>query len=162
MHWTKKDQMSQTSSWMVSWEACTDAMRCLKFSCQHWIAKHTEGMCRIRKLLAIWQGGDLDVCPQCLALEDARHVWHCLAEGATTVCTAGFEKLLQWMMAEDADPEIHQAILLTRLTQHFNQHPLTPIDTHLDGTKVAILSQDEIGWANFFKGCIMQDWEQCK
>jgi hypothetical protein len=41
-HWEKNQRMAREHSMIVNWEACGDAMRRLKISRRHWIAKHTE------------------------------------------------------------------------------------------------------------------------
>ena len=159
LHWEKRDRMSQASSQVVNWDACAAAMKRLKISRRHWVAKHTEGMCGVGKWLVIWKEQESDACPRCSASEDARHVWQCPAEEAAMVRTAGLDKLAQWMTKEQTDPEIHR-VLLVRLSQLLNHLPLTPIATHMEDLQAAIDSQDAIGWDNFFEGCIALEWER--
>jgi hypothetical protein len=46
-----------------------------------------------------------------------------------------------------------------RLGQLFSNQPFTPIPSLADDAQAALLTQDSIGWANFFEGCIAQEWE---
>jgi hypothetical protein len=132
MHWEKKDRMRQEHSILINWEACAEAMKRLKISCRHWVAKHTKVMCGVGKWLYIWQDRDTDECPQCSAFEDAKHVWRCPATDAVMVRAAGMERLSQWMSETLTAPEIQQ-IILTCLNQWFDNMPFTLITMTMDG-----------------------------
>jgi hypothetical protein len=62
------------------------------------------------------------------------------------------------MQSSITSPDI-QLVVTTRLGQLFSNLPFTPIPSLADNAQAALLTQDSIGWANFFEGCIAQEWE---
>jgi hypothetical protein len=89
---------------------------------------------------------------------DARHVWLCPDPAAQRIRNAGINSLAQWMHSSLTSPDI-QLVVTTRLGQLFSNLPFTPIPSLADDAQAALLIQDSIGWANFFEGCIAQEWE---
>jgi hypothetical protein len=89
---------------------------------------------------------------------DARHVWLCPDPAAQRIRNAGINSLAQWMHSSLTSPDI-QLVVTTRLGQLFSNLPFTPIPSLADDAQAALLTQDSIGWANFFEGCIAQEWE---
>jgi hypothetical protein len=158
IHWHKHDRMTPDQFRLVNWEACEQAMRRLKISRRHWVAKHTEGMCGVNKWLFKWKDRDTDECPRCSLPEDARHVWQCLAENTHPIRAAGMERLDNWMQSSLTSPDI-RLVINTRLQQLFRQLPLAPFPSLSNDLQQALNVQDDIGWENFFEGCIAQEWE---
>jgi len=159
LHWEKKDQTSQECSMSINWEACAAAMKRLKISRRHWIAKHTEGMCGVGKWLVIWKEQEVADCPCCSEFEDAPHVWVCQEQEATALREEGFSRLSAWMVEAQTAPEV-RTVILTRLSQWSTGSPLTPIDTSFAGLQHALHTQDGIGWDAFFEGRVAIEWEQ--
>ena len=157
-HWEKKNRFTRDQCMRINWDACEGAMRRLKIPRRNWIVKHTEGMCGVGKWLLIWKDKDTDACPLCSAPEDARHVWKCPDHRAQAVRTKGLHDLSTWMETAQTDPEIQSAII-TNLTQCLNGQPPTPITETSQGVHAAIDIQNDIGWENFFEGCIAKEWE---
>ena len=158
IHWEKHERMSQEHSQLINWEACAQAMQRLKISRRHWVAKHTEGMCGVGKWLVIWKDHDTDDCPRCSAPEGARHVWQCPAADAKKIRSTGMDRLSQWMTSSLTAPDI-QLVFTTRLSQLFQQLPFTTIPSITANAQAVLLTQDAIGWENFFEGCIAHEWE---
>jgi hypothetical protein len=116
-------------------------------------------MCGVGKWLMKWKERDTDACPRCHSpAEDARHVWLCPAATTTPIRSAGMERLDQWMTSSLTSPDI-RLVINTRLSQLFHRLPLSPIPNISDKVQEALGIQDEIGWENFFEGCLVQDWE---
>ena len=118
-----------------------------------------EGMCGVGKWLLKWQDRDTNECPRCSAPEDACHVWQCLAVSTTPIRSRGMEHLDQWMQSSLTSPDI-RLVINTRLSQLFQRQPITPIPSLSADTQAALAIQDDIGWENFFEGCIAQAWEE--
>jgi hypothetical protein len=133
-------------------------MRRLKISRRNWVVKHTEGMCGVGKWLFIWEDSETDACPLCAAPEDARHVWLCPDHRAQVLRDKGLSSVNTWMESAQTDPGIQRAIM-GRLSQLLSLQPLTPIANLPLDVQTALQSQDEIGWMNFFEGCLAHEWE---
>jgi hypothetical protein len=71
------------------------------------------------------------------------------------------ECLDQWMQSSLTSPDI-RLVINTRLSQLFQCIPVTPISSILADTQAALTIQDDIGWENFFEGCIAQAWEEAQ
>jgi hypothetical protein len=158
-HWEKKNRFSRDLCMQINWEACESAMQRLKFSRRTWIVKHTEGMCGVGKWLLIWKDKDTDECPLCSAPEDARHVWKCPDNRAQAIRIKGLNNISTWMETVQTDPAIQSAIL-ANLTQCLTRLPSSPIHETSPVIQAAIHIQNDIGWENFFEGCIAKEWEQ--
>jgi hypothetical protein len=61
------------------------------------------------------------------------------------------------MTATLTSPDV-QLTMTMHLQQLFTQQPYTPIPSIPGNVQAALKTQDSIGWENFFKGCIAQDW----
>mgnify|MGYP003519673277 CR=1 FL=1 len=158
-HWEKHDRLDRERSMLVNWEACAVAMKRLKISRRHWIAKHSEGMCGVGKWLVIWQERETEDCPRCSEFEDARHVWLCQEVEAKCIRKEGISSISRWMEETQTAPEI-RAVIKTRMSQWSDGRPMPPIQTNTAGLQDALHAQDAIGWDNFFEGCIAKEWEQ--
>jgi hypothetical protein len=128
IHWHKHDQMTPDQFRLINWEACEQAMPCLKISRRHWVAKHTEGMCGVNKWLFKWKDRDTDECPRCSLPEDARHVCQCLAGNTHPIRAAGMVQLDNWMQSSLTSPDI-RLVINTRLQQLFHRLPRAPFPT---------------------------------
>jgi hypothetical protein len=158
LHWEKHDRFTQEQCMRINWDACAGAMRRLKISRRNWIVKHTEGMCGVGKWLMIWKDSDSDACPLCSGPEDARHVWQCPDNRAQVIRNKGIATISTWMDTAQTDPGIKTAIS-SRLHDWLSLQPITPIP-HLQPTILEALHlQDDIGWENFFEGCVAMEWE---
>jgi hypothetical protein len=62
-HWEQQEHMSQEQSILVNWDDCDQAMKWLKIHHQHWVAKHSEGMCGVGWWMLKWKEHDMDQCP---------------------------------------------------------------------------------------------------
>jgi hypothetical protein len=115
-------------------------------------------MCGVGKWLLIWKDRDTDACPLCSAPEDARHVWKCPDNRAQAIHTKGIYNISTWMETAQTDPDIQYAII-THLTQCLNSSPQIPIIETSPKVQAAIDIQTDIGWENFFEGCMAKEWE---
>ena len=100
-----------------------------------------------------WQLSNDDKCPWCGDCEDTHHIWLCQLLDARWLCSIKFAHLQQWMKDNKTAPELQHA-LTKRLTTWSLDTPLCPLVTSSLMINTAILSQDEIGWTNFFEGCL--------
>ena len=75
------------------------------------------------------------------------------------VKSAGMDRLSVWMEAAQTAPKI-QHVITTQLNQLLNDMPRSPIATTLTGLQTALQLQDQVGWANFFEGRMVTDWER--
>jgi hypothetical protein len=62
------------------------------------------------------------------------------------------------METAQTDPDIQYAII-THLTQCLNSSPQIPIIETSPKVQAAIDIQTDIGWENFFEGCVAKEWE---
>jgi hypothetical protein len=62
------------------------------------------------------------------------------------------------METAQMDPEIQSAII-THLTQCLHSQPPTPLPVNSALVQAAIDIQNDIGWKNFFEGCVAKEWE---
>ena len=99
-HWNTNERLTPDLSRQINWDACRDAMHHLKISRCIWVVKHMEGMCRVGKWMLHWGERDTDTCPHCPAVEDARHVWQCPANGPKAIRMSGIDHLDTWMDSE--------------------------------------------------------------
>jgi hypothetical protein len=157
-HWEKKDRFTKEHCMRINWDACEGAMQRLKLPQRDWIVKHTEGVCGVGKWLLIWKDRDTDACPLCSAPEDARHIWKCPDHRAQAICTKGLHNISTWMETAQTDPKIQSAII-THLTQCLNSQPPTPLPETSSHVQAATDIQNDIGWENFFEGCVAKEWE---
>lgn len=92
---------------------------CDSKSHQHWIMKHAEGICGIRKWLFIWKDRNTDECPLFSTAEDDHHVWHCLHRSMLNLPTSATRHYTDiWM--DDSKPD-HAS------NPNHNHHPAHPM-----------------------------------
>jgi hypothetical protein len=70
----------------------------------------------------------------------------------------GLHNISTWMGTAQTDPEI-QSVIITHLTQCLNSQPPTPLPITSPHVQAAIDIQNDIGWENFFEGCVAKEWE---
>ena len=126
---------------------------------QQWIAKHASRHIGVGTKLKEWQHSDDDKCPWCSDCEDTCHVWICQHPDARWLCLIKFAHLQQWMKDKKTVLELQHA-LSKRITTWSFGTPLHPLVTSSLMINNAILSQDEIGWTNFFEGCQARGWAE--
>jgi hypothetical protein len=123
---------------------------------QHYVAKHTMGMCGVGKWMKRWKERDTDGCPRCGTSEDATHALSCQGENANEYWEQSIHALPSWMHSVLTDPDINKAIITGLNNWRFqttHPFPSTPC------LKVCLDQQQDIGWGGLLEGWIPFEWE---
>jgi hypothetical protein len=110
-YWEGKDKVVPEVLDMVDWEAIGEAMSSSTLTRQHFVSKHTTGICGVGKNMKRWKKWPTDNGPRCGVEETAPHVWLCKGENACNVWQASLNNLKIWMESVQTDPAIAEAIV---------------------------------------------------
>jgi hypothetical protein len=117
---------------------------------QHWIVKHSTGICGVNEKLVQWKEKDSAVCVRCGMIENAGHVWQCQHNSSLLLWNQSLLELQEWMVNNSASPMITQA-LIQGLRNWYNGNPgprWCPITT----------AQQSIGWQHVITGKLHVIW----
>ena len=91
-------------------------------------------------------------------MEDAAHVWQCKEEQALEVWDKSIEALHLWLMDQQTQPGIQEAICNgLRAWKYGTEHP--PVASHFAQLQEAIHLQDQISWQALLEGCLSLEWQ---
>jgi hypothetical protein len=76
-YWTQKKKVEPLVLEYITWEGVDNAMRTSPRLRQHFITKHTMGICGVGKWMKHRKKWTMDSCPRCGLQETAEHVWAC-------------------------------------------------------------------------------------
>ena len=154
--WKIKDKANGTPLEFINWESIGKAFSALPRTRQHFVCKHTVGMCGVGKWMLRWKEWTSVQCPRCGMLEDASHVWKCQGKDANIVWEQALGSLQEWLASVQTDPDITSALCNGLKTWRLGQAFLVPPNHHL---YCATLQQGDIGWGNLLEGWIAIEWE---
>ena len=130
---------------------------------RQWITKQLSGTNATGKVMKRRQQWTQDRCPLCLtALEDSDHILKCKAKTAKDTWRQAVKELIDKLEEINTEPYICEVIeqrLISwprRPKESFKHDPLPR------ATRVALLSQDALGWRPFVYGRIATTWEDAQ
>jgi hypothetical protein len=139
----------------MNWEIVARAIKTLPKIRQHFISKHTVGMCGVGKWMVRWNEWPDPHCPCCGANEDATHVWLCQGNDANALWVTALQSLQEWMVSVQTDPGISKAIITGLNNWRFGSTLAFPSGHYLH---CAVYQQSDIGWGNLLEGWISIEW----
>jgi hypothetical protein len=150
--WHKKRGFTDGTFDSVDWSAIHEASQHITKSRQHWLAKHTCGVCGVNSMLFKWKQRENEDCPRCSLPETAKHVWICDSEDTRRIWKATLQELTKWLISVDTDNDLIKVITANLLPWADRQQPRT----HLEKL------QDTIGWDIFLEGTLPVEWALCQ
>jgi hypothetical protein len=75
LYWTKKHAITANTWEIINWDAIHKARKSSSLSMNHFITKHSVGMCGVGKFLVHWKETDDPSCPRCGNFKDSTHVF---------------------------------------------------------------------------------------
>ena len=151
---------NETAFGRIHWDAVEKATNSLTNTRRIWLAKFVSGFCGVAKKMHQRKAWDSPMCPLChIEEETTTHVITCNDGRVREKYANATSILMKHMERFDTHPAIVQVIIKSiqeGKPTFFSQH------VHPDqrGTLLhkAAQAQDKIGWQNFFKGHIAQEW----
>jgi len=128
--WKIKDKANGTPLEFINWESIGKALSALPRTRQHFVCKHTVGMCGVGKWMLRWKEWTSAQCPRCGMLEDASHVWKCQGKDANIVWEQALGSLQEWLASVQTDPDITSALCNGLKTWRLGQE-FRPIITYI-------------------------------
>lgn len=156
VYWTDKEKIENQCFDYLNWDAIGLAMKSQGRPKCLFISKQTVGMCGVGKFMKIWKQRDSDKCPRCEASEDAAHVLTCSGAGADAVWDNSLKNLEEWMIVNQTDPDIQEAILKSLHKWRTDDVDSLPIH---ESIRVAMDQQNDIGWQALLEGWAAMEWE---
>ena len=130
---------------------------------QHWVAKHSVGICGVNTELIHWNRRLDNHCPPCGAAEYARHVWTCPHPEAATRWEEQIHQLRDWLTRQHTNHMVVTAICDALLAWKHGHPPLLcsslrscPIVSPL--LMEAFSQQTKIGWHGMMEGKLGGYW----
>ena len=154
-YWQQKGKVEPLLLDFIDWKAIGDALSALPKHGQHFVSKHTAGICGVGKWMHRWKEWPTAQCPRCGTTEDASHVLLCQGSEATVVWDKAMQSLQVWMTSVHTDPDISKAIVAG--LQHWRNGTDNDIPTE-GSTQYALAQQTDIGWGNLLEGWISSEW----
>jgi hypothetical protein len=139
-YWERKDKVILELLGNVSWEAIGGAMQTSGCPRQHFVIKHTVGMCGMGKNMKRWKHSSTILV---LDPEDTEHVWQCKGENAKDVWTQTLHNLQHWLDQSCTSPVIMEAIISS--LRHWRTGSVDTM-TYSWPIRNAIGQQNNIGW----------------
>jgi hypothetical protein len=149
MFWHKKRGFTDQVFNSVNWSAIHDATKQITRSRQHWLAKHTCGMCGVNATLCKWKLRENDECPRCRLPETAQHVWICDSTETREIWATTMLELTKWLISVDTATDLIKTIIDNLLPWADRGPQRTPLESH----------QDAIGWDIILEGTLPYAWE---
>jgi hypothetical protein len=150
LYWDRHDEIPIESFSLVSWHAIGHAMRKETALKQHWLVKHSTGVCGVNAVLVSWKEKESAICVRCGKIENARHVWECQHTSSQVIWHKALLELHEWMINHSAAPAITLA-LIEGLHNWYNGIPgpqWCPLTT----------AQHSIGWQHIITGKFHVMW----
>lgn len=155
-YWQRKGKTEHDVTNNVAWEAIGVAMKGMHVKRQHFISKHSVGMCGIGKCILCWKKWDTDGCPRCNQQEMAAHVWACARQGAENAWDTACNQLQEWLESHQTDPEIAAAIIMGLWRWQHGSQDDTGYSWQI---RNAVDQQHNIGWQHMVEGWMCLEWE---
>ena len=143
-YWDRHNEIAIEHFPLVSWKAIGKAMKTETAFKQHWLVKHSTGVCGVNKKLVEWSEKDSPECVRCQEIENAAHVWKCQHQSTKAIWDKALLELKDWLIHNSSAPHITQA-LIEGLRNWYENTPYTmgcPITT----------AQQTIGWQHIITG----------
>jgi hypothetical protein len=104
----------------LNWGAMEEAMKLLKITCRHWVAKHISGHCGVNAQLLEWGHSHMDKHPCCGKVENAQHIWLCQAPEACVLKLQSIMKLRKHLHDSDTEANVCCIIMSCVASWSFN------------------------------------------
>lgn len=152
--WIRRNKLTEETFQKIDWDAIQAAMKDVKTSKRHWIAKHSIEECGVNTVLVKRKEKKSDLCKRCGEVETTTHVWQCQEQKSQEIWTTSVEQLGLWLHNMKTEPRITQEITCYLLQWYYNQAPLQQTVPFSDG----VASQTQIGWRFLIEGWLSKDW----
>lgn len=110
-YWTQKEKVEPLMLEYVAWKGVEHALEMSTRLRQHFITKHTMGICGVGKWMKCWKKWTVDSCPRCGLPAMADHVWACKGEQLDKIWDQAITNLKERIVKANMDPEILHAII---------------------------------------------------
>ncbi len=157
-YWAVKKQIGERELQVIDWNSLARARKGLKTSRSRWLSKWSTGMCGVGIMLKKYKWQQHTKCPRCQQDdEDVQHVLQCPAVLATATWNHEIQKLQEWMIQQQGEPDMVDAIIQN--IKAWRSHSPYPTRRYDQATlRECILYQDRIGWRLFLEGFIYNGW----
>ena len=161
-YWIKKKKFTPYTERWIDWENMHKSSNGLKKNRKQWHSKWLTGFCGVGIMMQVYQSQYHTKCPRCLSdKESVNHVMQCPHPTAREIWQESLEKLKNWLIDNDAQPDMTKAII-SSLRAWNEVKPYPTIRTNNTKLKEAIKQQDQIGWRQFMDGFISKQWRLCQ
>jgi hypothetical protein len=154
-YWQNRGKVEPLLLDFIDWEIVARAIKTLPKIRQHFISKHTVGMCGVGKWMVRWNEWPDPHRPRCGANEDATHVWLCQGNDSNALWVTALQSLQEWMVSVQTDPGISKAIITGLNNWRCGSTLAFPSGHYLH---CAVYQQSDIGWGNLLEGWISIEW----
>jgi hypothetical protein len=155
-HLVAKQRITSPAFQDIDWDAMELATNLFPPLYRLWVSKHVSGFFGIGTMMRHWQFWDHSRCPCCQHVrEDKLHLMTCPHEDSAETWHQSLLGLEAWMIENETDPAIREALLLTLDTRDPNHSFTSFSDPH---TLRAAQAQDRIGWIHTTEGKLSSQW----
>ena len=156
-YWEKKKNIGELSIEHVDWKHLEKSSKTYKKG--RWLAKFVSGICGVGSMLLLWKHQNHSSCPRCGENdEDTQHVLQCEQPAAKDKWKEAIEDLRVWMEAQEAAPDLSNAICKGLDNWKNNNPTLTRMYSFNPAIREAMIEQEGIGWGNLICGFATKKW----
>ena len=157
-YWVDKGKFERCLEKRIDWEVMHKASKALSNGRRTQVSKWLTGFCGVGKMLVKYKHQSHSRCPRCnTENEDVTHMIQCQADSAKAAWDAELKKLEAWMVENDGDPDMIQAII-GNLNAWRGEHPFPYTYYDNRSLRKALTQQDRIGWQSFLEGFKSLQW----
>jgi hypothetical protein len=150
MYWDRHDEIELSKFPTVAWHSMGHSMKNETALKQHWVVKHSTGICGVNEKLVQWKEKTSAFCVRCGKIENAAHVWKCKHHSSQVIWDKSLLELKDWMIDQSAAPSIINA-LIQGLKNWYDDMPSAP------GCPLS-MAQQSIGWQHIITGKFHVIW----
>ena len=151
-YWSDKGKFTEHTEKYIDWKVTGKAFKSLSKGRRNQVSKWLTGFCGVGKMLVKYRHQTHSRCPRCNEdNEDVAHILQCNHNSAKALWDQEVTKLQQWMIENDGEPNMVQAII-ENINAWRSQYPYPATRYDNRTLRSAIRHQDEIGWQNFIEG----------
>ena len=130
---------------------------------RRWFTKQVSGTCATAKVMRRRGDWITDRCPQCFtALEDNDHILNCPSSNARKTWKLAVKELIEKLEEINTESYICEVIEQRLLTWPKPPRELFTYDPLPKETRIAMISQDNLGWRAFIFGRTATTWEDAQ
>ena len=158
-YWVNKMKIPAELKTQVNQPSLGTAFESLSSNKKKEVLKWHSGFCGTNATLFRRKQSQTAECPGChFPHESTDHILKCPATGATNLWNEELNKLHEWLIINDAAPELADSIR-NGLSAWRNNHPQEQKTYSLPHLNTALEVQSKIGWKGFMHGFLAIEWE---